>query len=326
MMRFSLKDYRTVCLLLAVSAMAVLFIRPVEQQKQPVYNLTFIVDITRSMNVADYAEGDRAVSRLEFVKRTLRELLVRLPCQSKVGLGLFTERRSTLLFEPLEVCGSYAEIDAAISQIDWRMAWAADSNIAQGLKSTLEMLQNRDGAVVFMTDGHEAPPPNPRYRSDFSALKDKVKGIIVGVGGLTAMPIPKFDNRGEPAGYYSADDVPQRSSFGESNLDPSQIEGYNARNAPFGSAKAGGSEHLSALHESYLEELALEAGLKYARLSDAETLAAAVQRPELALTKKVAADVRWQPAWLALLMTAAVYWPFSLSRVKSALGFLRKKP
>jgi len=324
MIHFALKDYRTVCLLLAVAAMTVLFVRPVEQQKQPVYNLTFIVDITRSMNVADYAEGDRAVSRLEFVKRTLRDLLVKLPCQSRVGLGLFTERRSTLLFEPLEVCGSYAEIDAAIAQIDWRMAWAADSNIAQGLKNTLEMLQNRDSTVVFMTDGHEAPPPNPRYRPDFSALKGK--GIIIGVGGLTALPIPKFDSRGEPAGFYNADDVPQRSSFGESNLDPSQIEGYNARNAPFGSAAAVGSEHLSALHESYLEELALEAGLRYARLRDAVTLAEAVQRPEFALTKTVAADVRWQPAWLALLMMAAVYWPFRPSRVKNALRFLRKKP
>jgi mxaL protein len=323
MMNFSWKDYRTVCLLLAVAAMAVLFVRPVAPQKQPVYNLTFIVDITRSMNVADYTEGDRAVSRLEFVKQTLRDLLVKLPCQSKVGLGLFTERRSTLLFEPLEVCGSYAEIDAAISQIDWRMAWAADSNIAQGLKNTLDMLQNRGSTIVFMTDGHEAPPLNPRYRADFSALKDRVKGLIVGVGGSTAMPIPKFDSRGEPAGYYSADDVPHRSSFGESNLDPSQIEGYNARNAPFGSANVVGSEHLSALHETYLEELALEAGLKYARLSSADTLAEAVQRPEFTLTKTVAADVRWQPAVFALLMTAIMYWPFGWWRLKNALRAIR---
>jgi mxaL protein len=325
MMNLSLQDYRTVCLLLAAASMAVLFIRPVEQQKQPVYNLTFIVDITRSMNAADYAEGGRAVSRLEFAKQTLRDLLVKLPCQSKVGLGLFTERRSTLLFEPLEVCGSYAEIDAAIARIDWRMAWAADSNIAQGLKNTLEMLKNRGSAVVFLTDGHEAPPPNPRYRPDFSALKGQVKGMIVGVGGLTSVPIPKFDSRGEPAGYYTADDVPHRSSFGESNLDPSQIEGYNARNAPFGSAQTTGSEHLSALHETYLEELALAAGLRYARLSDAETLAEAVQRPEFAQTAKVAADVRRQPAMLALLMTAVVYWPFGLRWLKHApLSIWRK--
>jgi mxaL protein len=325
MMHFSWKDYRTVCLLLAVLAMGVLFVHPAEERNRPVYNLTFIVDITRSMNAADYMQDGRAVSRLEFVKRSLRDLLVKLPCQSRVGLGLFTERRSTLLFEPIEVCGSYAEIDAAIAQIDWRMAWAADSNIAQGLLNTLEMLQNRDGSIVFITDGHEAPPPNPRYRPDLSALKGKVKGMIIGAGGLTAVPIPKFDSRGEPAGYYTADDVPHRSSFGESNLDPSQIEGYNARNAPFGSAKMTGSEHLSALHETYLEELALATGLRYARLSDAEALAEAVQRPEFAQTAKVAADVRRQPAVFALLMTAIVYWPFGLRRLKTAWLFIWRK-
>jgi mxaL protein len=324
MMNFSWKDYRTVCLLLAVLAMGVLFVHPAEEQERPVYNLTFIVDITRSMNAADYMQDGRPISRLEFVKRTLRDLLVKLPCQSKVGLGLFTERRSTLLFEPLEVCGSYAEIDAAIAQIDWRMAWAADSNIAQGLRSTLDMLQIRDVSIVFITDGHEAPPPNPRYLPDFSELKGKVTGMIVGAGGLTAAPIPKFDNRGEPAGYYTADDVPHRSSFGESKLDPSQIEGYNARNAPFGSAKVTGSEHLSALHETYLEELALAAGLKYARLSDADALTQVVQRPEFALTKQVATDVRWQPAVFALLMTVIVYWPFGRWHGK-ALSFVQKR-
>lgn len=308
------QDYRRVCLALAVLALPVLYLRPVEERPRPAYNLTFIVDVTRSMNVADYAERERPQSRLEFAKHALRELLVKLPCGSKVGLGLFTERRSTLLFEPLDVCGSYAEIDAAIAKVDWRMAWAADSNIAQGLKNTLEMLQGRDSALVFITDGHEAPPINPRYRADFSALKGKARGLLAGVGGLTAAPIPKFDAEGKAAGFYGEDDVPQRSSFGESNLDPSQIEGYDARNAPFGRAKVAGNEHLSALHETYLQELALEAGLGYARLGDVDALLAAVRRPEFAKARKVAVDVRWQPASFALLATALAYLPFGALR------------
>ncbi|MGR9088211.1 MAG: vWA domain-containing protein, partial [Gammaproteobacteria bacterium] len=271
-MNLPLKDYRFGCLLLAAAAVSVLFLRPSSVQVRPVYRLTFIVDITRSMNATDYRFKEEATSRLNVVKQTLRDLLVQLPCQSKVGLGLFTERRSTLLFEPLEVCSSYAEIDTVIGQLDWRMAWAADSNIAKGLLNTLEMLKDNGSAVIFMTDGQEAPPVNPRYRADFSAVKGRQKGMIVGVGGLQAVPIPKFDERGEPAGYYTEDDVPQRSSFGESNLDPSQIEGYNARNAPFGSAAVKGSEHLSALNESYLESLAAEAGLHYARLKDSGQL------------------------------------------------------
>ena len=98
----TLKDYRIWCLLVALIAMLVLFIYPSKQQKNPTYSYTFIIDITRSMNATDYQQDNQSVSRLHFVKQTLRELLRELPCQSKIGLGLFTERRSTLLFEPLE--------------------------------------------------------------------------------------------------------------------------------------------------------------------------------------------------------------------------------
>lgn len=303
------KDYRKGCLLMALTALLVLFLYPSEKQNHPVYNFTFIVDITRSMNAADYQANGQAISRLDFVKHSLRELLPRLPCQSKVGLGLFTERRSTLLFEPLEVCSSFAEIDAAISQIDWRMAWAADSNIAKGLLNSLEMLNKSDSAVIFITDGHEAPPVNPDYQPDFSVLKGQAKGLIIGAGGLQPVPIPKFDHTGKQTGFYTHEDVPHRSTFGQPTLDPSRIEGYDARNAPFGSRAVIGSEHLSALHESYLEKLAAESGLGYVRLDDLDSLIPALQTPHFAALKIVQVDIRWRPALLALLMLGIVYSP-----------------
>jgi mxaL protein len=301
------KDYRVWCLALALAAMLALFIRPEERQMRPVYNLTFIVDITRSMNAEDYRLDDKPVSRLYFVKQTLRELLAKLPCRSKVGLGVFTERRSTLMFEPIEVCSGFAELDAAIAGLDWRMAWAADSRIANGLLSALEILQHGDAKVVFVTDGQEAPPVNPRYRSDFSAIKGKLDGMIFGVGGLQPVPIPKFNAKGEAAGFYSADDVPQRSTFGESDLNPEKIEGYDARNAPFGRAAATGTEHLASLREPYLQQLAAEAGLRYERLSDADEFSEAVQTPGFAVQKQVAADVRWQAALAALALLLPIY-------------------
>jgi mxaL protein len=301
------KDYRFWCLALALAAMLALFIHPEEPQMRPVYNLTFIVDITRSMNAEDYRLDDKPVSRLHYVKHTLRELLAKLPCRSKIGLGVFTERRSTLMFEPIEVCSGFAELDAAIAGLDWRMAWAADSRIASGLLSALEMLQHGDAKVVFVTDGQEAPPVNPRYRSDFSAIKGKLDGMILGVGGLQPVPIPKFNAKGEAAGFYSADDVPQRSTFGESDLNPEKIEGYDARNAPFGRAAATGSEHLASLREPYLQQLAAEAGLRYERLSDADALNEALQTPGFAVQKQVAADVRWQAALAALALLLPIY-------------------
>jgi mxaL protein len=307
--RPAFKDYRLWCLLLALAAMLALFARPVAVKRHPVYNFIFIVDITRSMNAADYRADGREISRLEYVKEILGELITKLPCQSRVGLGLFTERRSTLLFEPLEVCSSYAEIAESLGRIDWRMAWAADSNIAKGLMSTMEMLETSGSTVVFITDGQEAPPVNPAYQPDFSGLKSRMKGLIIGAGGLQPVPIPKFDANGERIGVYSEEDVPHRSTFGQSNLDPSQIEGYDARNAPFGSRKVTGREHLAVLHEAYLQKLAGEAGLGYVRLKDLQSLQTALQTPELATLKNVQADVRWQAALSALMLLSLVYLP-----------------
>ncbi|MDD2724147.1 MAG: VWA domain-containing protein [Methylovulum sp.] len=301
------KNYRFWLLTLALTAMLTAFIRPTQNQPRPIYNYTFIIDITRSMNAADYQLDGQAVSRLDYVKHSLRGLLAKLPCQSKIGLGLFTERRSTLLFEPIEVCQGFNDIDTALAQVDWRMAWAADSRIASGLLNTLQMLEKLGTHVVFITDGQEAPPVNPRYHSDFAAVKGKAKGMVIGAGGLQAVPIPKFNHKGEPDGFYRPDDVPHRSTFGEADLNPENIQGYNARNAPFGSEAAAGSEHLSALQESYLQILSEEAGLHYQRLTTLDDLATALQIPDFAVQKTIAVDVRWQAAMLALGLCVLVY-------------------
>lgn len=312
-----IQNYRFWLLSLALFAMLVAFIRPTQNQPRPIYNYTFIIDITRSMNATDYQLDGQAVSRLDYVKQSLRGLLAKLPCQSKVGLGLFTERRSTLLFEPIEVCQGFNEIDTALAQVDWRMAWAADSRIASGLLNTLQMLEKLDTHVIFITDGQEAPPVNPRYRSDFAAVKGKAKGMIIGAGGLQAVPIPKFNNKGEPDGFYRPDDVPHRSTFGESDLNPEKIQGYNARNAPFGNDTSAGNEHLTALQEGYLQTLSTEAGLQYQRLTNVDDLAVALQIPEFAKPINTAVDVRWQATLVALVLLVLVYVPWYASQSKS---------
>lgn len=305
----ALRDYRSCCLLLACLALLGVFIKPFSEQNSPRYNYTFVVDITRSMNAVDYQAEGQAISRLEFVKQQLRQLLHQLPCSTKVGLGVFTERRSTLLFEPLNICENYAELDTAISKVDWRMAWAADSHIAKGLLNTLEMLQKSDNTIVFITDGQEAPPVNPAYQPDLRVINGKVKGLIVGAGGLKAVPIPKFDDTGKLIGVYKADDVPHRTSFGQSNLDPSQIDGYDARNAPFGRKAATGYEHLSALQESYLQQLAQDAGLSYTRLSDLDHLFVTLQQSAFAKNCYEQVDIRWCYALFALTLLSFSYLP-----------------
>lgn len=286
-----------------------MFIKPQSIKFQPVYNFTFIIDITRSMNAKDYQIEDEAVSRLEFVKQALNELVLKLPCQSKIGLGLFTERNSTLLFEPIEVCSSYAEIDSVVDTLDWRMAWAADSRISKGLASTIAQLQDSGSHIVFFTDGQEAPPVNPRYKTDFSDLKSKLTGLLVGVGGLQNVPIPKYNNQGQQQGFYQQDDVPHRSTFGMAPTSSVPIEGYNARNAPFGSAKVSGDQHLTRLYEPYLQQLSKQIDWSYHRLETSALLNKALQTPTFAKQQLVMSDRRPYFAVFVLILLVLVYFP-----------------
>jgi mxaL protein len=278
------------------------------EQEQPVFRYIAVVDITRSMMVEDYRIDGAPLSRLEFVKRALREAVAGLPCGSRFGLSVFTERSSALLFEPIETCSSFPAIAAALNRLDWRMAWAADSRIAAGLLNTLERLARYDADLIFVTDGQEAPPLNPRYRPHFDAVRGKLRGVILGAGGLAPMPIPKFDETGRPAGFVAPDEVPHRSTFGLSEMAPEEIEGYHARNAPFGNATALETEHLSALREDYLRQLADESGLEYQRLISGEGLGDALLRPEFARTAVVRAGLAHWPAGLALAALLAAYW------------------
>lgn len=276
------------------------------ERATPVYRHIAVVDITRSMNVADYRHDGRTLSRLDFVKLALRQALVELPCGSRFGLAVFTERQAALLFEPVETCAGHAAIAEAIERLDWRQAWAADSRIADGLYRTLEILQAYPAQILFFTDGQEAPPANPRYRPDFSRIKGRMKGALVGVGGLQPAPIPKFDEQGRSLGFVGPEEVPHRSTFGLPEA-PEQVEGYHARNAPFGAEAVMGNEHLSALREDYLRQLGGDSGLGYARLGAPEDLTALMMRPEFAETEPAPADLRPVPAILALLALLLAY-------------------
>ncbi|MEQ1546959.1 MAG: VWA domain-containing protein, partial [Methyloglobulus sp.] len=92
------------------------------------------------------------------------------------------------------------------------------------------------------------------------------------------------------------------------DLNPEKIEGYNARNAPFGSAEATGTEHLSALNDGYLSQLSLEAGFEYLHLTEPQTMLAKLEASKTyAVAKNTVADIRWQWAILALSLTIALW-------------------
>jgi mxaL protein len=271
------------------------------------YNVLAVVDITGSMNVRDYQMEGRPVSRLDFAKAALVRLLAVMPCQSKLGLAIFSERRPFLLFEPAETCENFAAITGAIDALDWRMAWEGDSHVAAGLYRSVDLAKGLDASLLFISDGQEAPPLPLGGAPAFEGKPGEVRGLIAGAGGYGLSPIPRFDEEGRETGAYAAEDVPQENRVGPPPRDAQFREGWHERNAPFGAAAAMGSEHLSSVRERHLNELAGRTGLAYAHLDGGEQLAQSLLKAAAPRLQQVPTPMGFIPAAVALTLTVAAY-------------------
>lgn len=276
-----------VCVLLAASLTA-----PTLRLQQPTFRYVFVFDITQSMNVADVVPDDPAVTRLEYAKEMALAALSGLACGSEVGLALFTGHRAFLLITPIELCDNYRELSSMVKHIDWRMTWESRSEVAKGLYKSIALLKQLAGQtrLVFLTDGHEAPPINPALPPRFPQQKNDILGLIVGVGGDQPVPIPKLDEDGLLTGYWQADEVMHTDSFSY------------AENSRSGTPAVIGTEHLSSLREDYLQGLADKTGLGYLRLSGPQALIAELQNARLGELKVLDTDIRWLFALAALVL------------------------
>jgi mxaL protein len=285
------------------------------------YDFVFVLDITGSMNVADAGPAGDRQRRLAFARQLVHEALEQIPCGSRAGLAIFTEHRSFLLFAPVEVCENHLVVATMIDEIDGRMAWAELSEVAKGLYSgiesvrTLARLAERDTAagaarLVFMTDGHEAPPVHPELRPRFRAETVEAGGLIAGIGGSTPLPIPYLGDDGEVAGYWAQDEVLQvdRHSAGRPSTQGGEamagIDGSGVQERI-----AQGTEHLSSLRESYLKQLAAETGLDYLRVTTGEAFVRTLLASRYADRQAVLTNVAWIPAALSLLCLLCVFGP-----------------
>jgi mxaL protein len=279
------------CLLLAGVALSATFARPQMQLERPTFRYVFVFDISQSMNVADVAAANPAMTRLEYAKAVAQDAIAAMPCGTEVGLALFAGHRAFLMNTPIETCANYSELAAILGGIDWRMTWEARSEIAKGVFKSLELLTMLDSQtrLVFVTDGHEAPPLNPDVPPTFRGEVGAVSGLVVGVGGSELAQIPKYDAKGEHAGFWQAQDVLHVDTF--------RAERY----AREGRQPVTGTEHLSALREDYLVDLAGSTGLLYHRLEGASGLAERMQDEALGIPTDVTADMRWVFALVALV-------------------------
>jgi mxaL protein len=249
------------------------------------YIVTF--DITQSMDTEDVGASDAPSSRLDFARAAMRETLGKLPCGFKVGWSVFTGQRTLLLLPPVEVCGNFDALQSSLNEIDGRMRWTNWSRIAEGgIYSAVSTAQNagHNTAVIFMTDGQEAPPvlsSNDRVRD---IANSKVHGWLIGVGGDQPANIPRTDANGNKAGFWRADQVIQVPTI------------------PGKPATAESHEELSELRGDYLASVASRIGFGYRRLVAADALTSAMLDPRLTHSEPAPTHLEWCPALLALLL------------------------
>jgi mxaL protein len=262
------------------------------------YDYIVIFDITQSMDVQDYEIGGNPVSRLDYARYSARRALRTLPCGSRVGWGAFAEYRSLLLLAPVEVCANYNDLLTSLDNIDGRMRWANASEVGKGVywavRTALEVGARPD--VMFVTDGHEAPPllPNDPVSLPGDVQPGQIRGWIVGAGGDTPLPIPRTDAEGHRLGYWRANDVIQL-------LSP---DGKSIR----------GAEHLSSLREPHLRALAARVGFAYTRLGGPDAIGTAMRDPRYVRRAPAPVDLYGLPVAAAVLLLALRFRPISRAR------------
>ena len=302
-------DAQLLCLLGAVLLLLIALSGPSAVLQRDLFRFVFVFDITQSMNVADVLHEDTPISRLEFAKRAVRYGLQRLPCNSEAGLAVFTEHRTFLLFAPVEVCENFSAISTMLDKVSWRMAWDARSEVAKGLYSGLEVTEElgEQTRIVFLTDGHEAPPLHAEFRPRFQGTPVDGAGGIAGIGGSIPAPIPKLGDEDQPLGYWTANEVLQVDTYslGRGANSDDALVGVDMSNVE--ERIASGTEHLSMLKAGHLRALAEETGLHYFNPNEPEELGDWLIEKRFAHSERVLTDLRWIPGSLAVLLLALAY-------------------
>lgn len=232
--------------------MAALWLPPIKRDVK-IMDALFVIDITDSMNVEDAPLGGETVTRLEWAKEFTRRAFLDMPCGAHAGLAIFSESRSLVLMNPVEVCASYHDLTQMLNEFDPHMAWARSSEISKAVYTAIRQAKDIDPqpTIVFITDGHEAPPLHESLFPKFDGKPGEVHGVMVGIGGEDLLPIPKTNEEGEIEGFWAVNDVMHQDVYASLQADTTQ-------NVP-----QKRTEHLSSQKKAHLQTLADRVGFAF---------------------------------------------------------------
>ncbi|MFT7414577.1 MAG: mxaL protein [Methylophagaceae bacterium] len=271
-----------------------------------VMDLLFVIDITQSMDVKDVEREGEMISRLSWATEYTKQTLQQLPCGSHVGLAAFTESRSLVLINPVEVCASYNDLTQMLSKINGSMAWALSSEVSKAVFGAVDQAKLMDPSpdVVFITDGHEAPPLHETLFPKYKEKLGDVSGVFVGIGGDKPLPIPKHDIDGKEDGFWQQNDVMHVDVYASLRNESEEVKAARPHN-----------EHLSSQKKPHLERLAKMLDFDYVMSpSKANTIINALEHK--VKTRDQVVQYNWAP-WFtgtALFLLVLLYFPIRFFR------------
>jgi mxaL protein len=282
--------------------MAALWLPPIKRDVK-IMDALFVLDITDSMNVQDVTLNGEKVSRLAWAKEFTRRAFLDMPCGAHAGLAIFSEARSLILMNPVEVCASYNDLTRMLDEFDPHMAWARSSEVSKAVYTAIRQAKQiePEPTIVFMTDGHESPPIHESLFPRFDGKPGDIHGVLVGIGGEDLLPIPKTNEAGEIEGVWDVNDVMHQDVYASLRAD-------TTANLP-----TKRTEHLSSQKKAHLKTLADRVGFEFlssprspGKLVD-EVRDVSVTRPQT-----IDYDLYLWFAGIALGLILLVYLPYGL--------------
>ena len=277
---------------------------PTLQFKKSITSYMFLVDVSQSMNAEDLVVGDSPITRINYTKMLLKQIIDKSDCGSFFSINIFVADNVANIIEPVEKCNNYDELMDTINKLEWRMAWKGNSRITFGIKSAAKMQDslNFPSKILFFTDGDEAPKVNAINRVNLDDFNLGEELIFVGVGGDTPVPVKRYNSRNMYVGYWGSDiydSLPgatgsRNSDSGKDEPDPSV-------------ASADYERYLSKLYEEYLISLSEQIKSQYIKggLSDNFTKYILSNRPQ----QKIKSDLQMErpSVFLVLILLVALH-------------------
>jgi len=271
-----------------------------------VMDLLFVLDITQSMDVKDAELNGEKVSRLTWAKDYTRRTLQALPCGSHVSLAAFSESRSLILINPVEICESYNDLTQMLEKIDGSIAWALSSELSKAVFGAIDQAKLMDPSpdVAFLTDGHEAPPLHESLFPKYKKKLGDTSGVFIGIGGDKLLPIPRHKFDGTADGFWKQNDVLHEDVYASLRNESQAVRDAKPKN-----------EHLSSQKKSHLDKLSTM--LKFDYLISPNKANEAIDALENKVkTRDQVVNYSWAPwfAAIALFLLVLIYLPFRLVR------------